>query len=129
MLKYTIVFEWQLSWTLASLFLLVDYSLVKLTSEHMIKAVENHKYSTSIQNLPEASFDLFYFVQIVIFLPDNDTISYIICLTNIIKKTNMNWYTIKCKQGIHNILTAELYVMGHRFNIIKKRYWKKYLII
>ncbi len=55
----------------ASFPLLADYSSFKLTSEKAIKAVEDCKYLTSTQNLPDASFDLSHTAQTVEFSPDD----------------------------------------------------------
>ncbi len=96
MSKCAAVSEWQLSSTLASFPLLADYPSVKLTSENVIKAAEDRKYLTSTQHLPEASFDLSRLVQTVKFSPDNDTISYVICLADTTNKANIDWCTMRC---------------------------------
>lgn len=71
MSKSAAISKWQLSSTLANFPLLGDFPSVKLTSENAIKEVEDCKYLTSTQNLPEASFDFSHIAQTVEFFPDN----------------------------------------------------------
>ena len=66
--NYATISKCQLSLTLASFPLLADISSVKLTSQKAFKVVEDQKYLTSIQNLPEASFNLFHTIQTIDFL-------------------------------------------------------------
>lgn len=62
--KYILIFQYatiskqKLISTLTSFFLLADYLSDKLTSQKAVKRIEDCKYFTSIQNLPDASFDL-----------------------------------------------------------------------
>ena len=45
-------------------------------------------------------------------------IKYVICLTNIINKTNIiHWLFIKCKRIIRNVFTIKLYKIMHEFNL------------
>ncbi len=90
MSKCTTMFKWQLSSTLASISLLADYPSVKLTSENIIKVANDRNYLISTQNLLEASFDLSHLVQTVNISPNNDIISYFICLANTINKANID---------------------------------------
>ena len=89
--------EWQLSHlVLASFSLLANYLSIKFTSKRAIKLAnimtKDYKYLTSIQNLPEGSFNFFYSAQKVKFIIDIDIISYIICFANTTNKGNiMHW--------------------------------------
>lgn len=128
MSKYATMFKWQFSSTLASFPLWADYPSIKLTSENVIKTAEDCKYFTSTHNLPKASFDLSRLVQTVQFLPNNDTISYVIYLSNTTNKTNIDWSLIKFKRVTRGILSAELYAITQRFDS-KKWYWGRYQIM
>lgn len=73
-------------------FLSADYLLIKLISEKAIKKVEDCKYHTSIQNLPNAFFNFFDAAQTAKFLLDNHTIQiigYFICLPNETNNVNI----------------------------------------
>ena len=63
----------------ASFLLLADYSSIKLTNVKAIKVIEDCKYLTFTQSLPDASFDLFCTTQTV---------------ENIIKKQHLGRYQI-----------------------------------
>ncbi len=109
------MFEWQFSSSLASFFLLADYTLIKLTigvSLNLFLATETAK-------------------QTVEFLSDNivllnkqlqwqiTKISYVICLANVISKANIIywWPQLMCV-----VSTADLYMMGHGLDI-EKQHW------
>ena len=96
--------------------MLGDYPSVKLTSENVSKAAEDRKYLTFIQNLLEASFNFLNPVQTVKFSPDNDTISYVICLANAITMANIIYW---CKQVTRCVLAAKFYAIAHGFDIEK----------
>ena len=72
--KCATISKCQFGLTLASFSLLTNISSVKLTSQKVFKGVEDQKYLTSTQNLPEASFDLFRTIQTVDFLPADITL-------------------------------------------------------
>lgn len=120
MSKYNILFKCKFNLTLAGFFSLANYSLVRLTSKKIIKVVKDCKYLISTPILPETSLDLFHIAQIAKFLPDNDTISYIICLTNTIYKANIDWFSMKCKQVICNVLATKVYTRAYGLNIEKQ---------
>ena len=122
--------EWQLSLSaLANFPLLADYSSVKLTSEEPIKEskimTKDCGNLTPTQHLPEASFDLFCAAQTVEFSPDD------IALLDkrLQRQINNNSQGLCYDQDTLRILAAELYAMGHGFNIIEKRHWGRYQII
>ena len=127
-LKCAAISKWQLCLTLASFPLLADYPSVKMTSENIIKKTKDCKYFTFTQNLPDISFDLSCFIQIVQFLPDNNTISYVIYLSDTTNKANIDWSLIKFKWVTRNILLAELYIITQGFDI-EKQYWERYQIM
>ena len=58
----------------ASFPLLAEYSSVKLNNEKAIKVIEDCKYLISIQNLPDAPFDLFRTAPIVEYWPDDSAL-------------------------------------------------------
>ena len=94
---YNALSKWELSSTLVGFPSLADNSSVKLTSEKTIKAVEDCKYLTSTQTLPEISLDLSRTAQTTKLLSDNDTISYVICLANTTNKANIDLFSMKSK--------------------------------
>ena len=131
-----VMFTWQFSLNLASL--LADYLSVKLTSQKAVKAVENRKYLTSTQNLPDASFDLSCVAQTAKFSPNNNDLSsqigYVICLADTVNKANIiHWSSMKCKRVTRGILAVELYAMTPKFDInrfdIEKLHWGRYQIV
>lgn len=108
--------------------MLANYSSVKLTDKETIKAVEDHKYLTFTKILSEAFFNLSHIVQTAKILPDNNTISYVICLTNIINKVSIDLFSMEYKQVIRNILAVNIYAMAYGLDI-EKEHWKRYQIM
>lgn len=79
--------------------------------------VENCKYFIFIQNLSDVSFDFFCTSQTNKLLLDNNIMSYDICFANTTNKTNINLFSIKCKQVTCNILAPKMYAMVYGFDI------------
>ncbi|MCJ1348586.1 hypothetical protein MMC31_006818, partial [Peltigera leucophlebia] len=91
-------------------------------------AVEDRKYLTFTQNLPDASSDLSCAAQKAKFSPDNDTvqlIGYGICVSDSTNNVNIMY---RCNQTTRDVLSAEFYAMAHGFNI-EKRNWGRYVIM
>ncbi len=128
MFKYNALSKWELSLTLAGFPSLADYSSVKLTSEETIKAVEDRKYLTSTQTLPEASFDFSRAAHTAKLSPDNDTISYVICLANTTNKANVDLFSIKCKRVTRDVLAAKVYAMAHELAIEKQKWGRSQIV-
>lgn len=119
MSKYNALSKWKFSLTLASFSLLADYLSVKLTSKEAVKAVKGCNYLTYIKTLPKASFNLFHATQTAKLLLDNDTISYVICLTNTTNKANIDSFSMKYKQVTCNIVATKVYAIAYKFDIKK----------
>lgn len=62
---------------------------------------------------PKALFNLSNTTQTIKLLPDNDTISYIICFANTNNKVNIDFIPMKYKRMTYNILTAKIYTMAY----------------
>lgn len=91
--KCTLIFGWQLSLTLASFFILADYSSVKLTSKTFL--------------------DLSHTAQKVEFLPDNIAIldkQLQLQITN-------NFCSLRYNQDTLLVRAVELYMISHKFRI------------
>ena len=73
--------------------MLANYPLVKLISKDL--------------------FSLSHATKIVKLLPDNNTISYVICLANTTNKSNIDVFLIKYKQVTDDVLAAKVYAMVH----------------
>lgn len=117
------------NFSLASFFLLADYSSVKLTSEaslhfsHIIQTVKflpdnNNQSNKQLQQQITNKFCRLHYIKL-----DQNTlllsqIGCIICFANIINKANIiYWSLMKCKQVTRSVLAAELYRMAYEFDI------------
>ena len=111
--------KWELNFTFAGFSLLANNLLVKLTSEKTIKAIKDHKYLIFIQTLLKVFLKLFCIAQTAKLLQNNNIISYIISFTNIIKKTNIDLFSIKYKKRTRHILAVKMYAMAYKLDIKK----------